>query len=221
MNIVENFYSKYYEQVFNRGNSFSVFASNLTHKSIEKDLEPFYENILEIGAGKGEHYKFVNHDFSEYVMVDLYDKPKNFALDDNRVTWIKGDICQINFPDETFDRILSMCVLHHLENPMDAILRIERWLKPGGVATIFLPSDPGLLNRINRAIFVTPRCKKLGFEYYDLVNALEHHNHSWSLKLLLKHAFRAHSIKIKWYPFGIPLLNLSLFSVWKVIKSSK
>ena len=51
------------------------------------------------------------------------------------------------------------------------IKNIKKLLKPGGTFPLFLPSDPGMLNRLIRKLFVTPSAKKLDFLQYELVNA--------------------------------------------------
>jgi phosphatidylethanolamine/phosphatidyl-N-methylethanolamine N-methyltransferase len=213
---VNDFYNNYYSQVFSQ-QGLSAFLNSLTHKALEAriDNDKKVSSVLEIGAGKGEHYKFVRHDFESYYMLDLVAKPENFSRFLN-AHWIQADICDPNLSLPKFDRILLMCVFHHLSNPKIAIENIKKILKPGGNLSIFLPSDPGILNRLNRKLFVTPKARKLGFNHYDLVNAREHRNHYWSLKRELEFQFKDYKISRRYYPFGLPVGNLSLFSIWQI-----
>ncbi|MDD2857615.1 MAG: class I SAM-dependent methyltransferase [Candidatus Nanopelagicales bacterium] len=217
--LVRRFYDDYYSRVFN-AEGFVGWSYRKTHRAVERghsglpDLE-----ILEIGAGTGEHLSFVDQSFSRYVMVDLSPEPVDPAWrGDTRITWLAGDVCKPILAGEQFDRVVSMCVLHHLHNPAAAMRNIRRWLKPGGTFTVFLPSDPGLLNRLNRGMFVTPRARRIGFPDYEVVNAREHHNHYWGLRHELQYEFRDYRIKHSYFPFRLPIADLSVFSVWNITK---
>ena len=220
------FYRDFYSATFESG-AFSGFAYSLTHKLLENSYQKSessidHPTILEVGAGKGEHLKFVKNDFSEYVNLDLFEAPDSFSSEyDDRVTWMQADILDVRGIRKRFDRVIVMCVLHHVNSPEKAISNMLQILKPGGVLSIFLPSDPGLLNRLNRKFFITPRVRKLGFSDYELVNAREHHNHFWALKKELLHQTKGFNRKIRYYPFSIPLASMSLFSIWTLTKPSE
>ena len=215
MDPVQDFYENYYSQVFSKNGLSSLFNS-FTHKALEFTVKSKKRmEILEIGAGKGEHYKYVKKDFQNYTMLDLYPQPSNFA-DFPNANWFQADICDPKLELPQYDRILVMCVFHHLSNPEIAMRNIKRFLKPGGTFSLFLPSDPGILNRVNRKLFVTPSARKAGFNEYEIVNAREHKNHYWGLKKELEHQFKEYKISRRYYPFGIPAGNLSLFSIWQI-----
>lgn len=236
--IVYDFYKNYYTQLFCEG-GFSAFSYKLTHKLVEKNYESFISSrkkqeqfilkssdpklcILEVGAGQGEHFEYVKSTFSEYVCLDLFEMPKDWVYqNDERLLWVKGDISKLDFDGKKFDRIIVMCVLHHLKDPFLALKNMQDLLNDDGVLTFFLPSDPGVLNRMNRKIFVSPKAKKLGFSEYALVNAIEHQNHYWGLKSLVNSIFANYTIRKRYYPFNIPSANLSLFSIWNIQKTIK
>jgi SAM-dependent methyltransferase len=44
-----------------------------------------------------------------------------------------GDAADLDFPTETFDQVLSVCVLEHIKKQEQAIKEMARVLKPGGV----------------------------------------------------------------------------------------
>jgi len=217
--VVRDFYEHYYERVFNSGGLVG-WSYKSTHRQMEQRIHlPAGASILEVGAGTGEHLPYVAPDFGRYVMVDLSGPPANPAwAGDERVSWVTGDISsELGFGEE-FDRVISMCVFHHLAEPEAAMSNIKRWLKPGGVFTLFLPSDPGILNRMNRRLFVEPKARKLGFEDYRLMAAQEHRNHYWSLNSLLLEEFAGYRIQRRYKPFGIPSGNLSSHSIWHITK---
>lgn len=54
------------------------------------------------------------------------------------------DLLKCPLPASSFDGIILLNVLEHIENDMGAIQQVARILKPGGVATIEVPAGPGL-----------------------------------------------------------------------------
>ena len=165
-NPVDLFYRDYYTRVFN-DKGLTRLSFSMTHKLVEARYSKFsrerhdgiMENsgllILEIGAGKAEHLPYVSMDFQKYVMLDLLNPPEVYpGMNDPRVSWIVGDICSYDQFEEKFDRIIIMCVLHHIRDLSIALKNISKLIKPGGTISIFLPSDPGLLVRVNRKLFV-------------------------------------------------------------------
>ena len=217
--VVKDFYDHYYERVFNSGGLVG-WSYKSTHRQMEQGVQvPDGASILEVGAGTGEHLPYVVPNFGRYVMVDLSPEPADPSWqDDARISWVVGDICSDLQFEEGFDRVISMCVFHHLAEPEAAMANIKRWLKPGGVFTLFLPSDPGMLNRVNRRLFVMPKARRLGFDDYELMAAQEHRNHYWSLNTLLLEQFEGYRIRRRFKPFGIPSGNLSSHSIWHITK---
>ena len=220
MDIVKDFYDNYYSKVFSNQGTSSFFNS-LTHKKLEstymydKNFSGKDFSVMEIGAGKGEHIEYVKHGYSSYLMVDIVPHPDN-VLFSPRVAWRTADICAKDLNLGTFDRIISTCVFHHLDDPVIAIENNKKHLKSGGTFSLFLPSDPGILNRLLRKLCVTPAANRFGFKYYEVVNAREHKNHYWSLKTNLKFQFKNYEITRRYYPLNIPFGNLSLFSIWQI-----
>lgn len=213
------FYRDFYAKVFN-DKGFVGWSYRKTHKAVEALFKSNRGlSILEIGAGSGEHFEFVSPDFASYTMVDLSPEPRLPSWrGDGRVRWITGDVSKEILRGEHFDRVISMCVLHHLDDPTAAFRNIRDWLKPGGTFSLFLPSDPGFLNRMNRNLFVAPRSRKLGFAEYLVFNAREHRNHYWGLKEELEYEFRGFTIKRRYWPLGVAVADLSVFSVWTITK---
>jgi len=220
VDIVRDFYENYYSRVFSNKGLSSIFNS-LTHKKLESNYIHNKINtdkkftVMEIGAGQGEHIKYVKHSYSSYLMVDIIPHP-DLSNIPAKADWQTVDFCEKKINLGTFDRIISTCVFHHLDDPVTAIENVKKHLKPGGTFSLFLPSDPGILNRLLRKICVTPSVGKLGFKHYEVVNAREHKNHYWSLKTNLDFQFKGYEITKKYYPINIPLGNFSLFSIWQI-----
>ena len=217
----EIFYREYYSKVFN-SDGFSGWSYRQTHKRLERRfLSNSGLRILEIGAGQGEHTEYLVPDYSELTLMDRVNiDPNGISNQDPRIINIVADAENITSAKSNYyDRIISMCVLHHVDNPQKVISNIRSWLKVGGVFSLFLPSDPGLLNRLNRKLTIIPKTRKLGFYDFEIVAAREHKNHYWAIKEELKYGFRDCKIEAQYFPLPIRSANLSLFSIWHVTKS--
>ena len=223
--LVKDFYDNYYSKIFNAvgGGSFSSLAYRITHKKLEisHNTDQYFEKVLEIGAGQGEHLKFVRHKFSKYIMSDLL--PIKVQPTNSNVECMSFDASSIPFEDKFFDRCLMMCVLHHVQDTEKVLNEIKRVTKTkeegqegGGVISIFLPHDPLFANRLNRRLFVTPRVNKLGFPDYELVNALEHRNHYHSIMTQINYIFSGAEISVRQYPFHLRVPNINLFSIIEI-----
>jgi SAM-dependent methyltransferase len=215
--LVDYFYKHFYKSVFEES-SIAAKAYRRTHSLLEDRDFPRSARILEIGAGNGQHLAFINTAYSEYIMLD----PRRPSLDlishEGMVRWVEGSAEDNNLQLGTFDRVIMTCVLHHVTDVAAVLRNISNWLVPGGTFSLFLPSDPGLLNRLNRKLYVNRRARRLGFLEYELVNAREHRNHYWSLKTQLKFHFRGFQIDRRYFPLPIPLASASLFSIWHITK---
>ena len=92
--------------------------------------------ILEIGAGRGEHLKFVKADYSKYVMTDISEWGKTEIEEiiklDHRISFELANIEKLSFPDNTFDRVICTCVLIHVDEPFFVFRRTEESNKAWG-----------------------------------------------------------------------------------------
>ena len=213
---ISKFYQDDYHLLFTQNRILKLFKAK-THLSLEKNLaRNTYERVLEIGAGNGEHFAYVTHSFDTYTMLDLNENPFRHDFKDSRIRFVRGDIESINFHGATFDRIIMTCVLHHLSNPLKSLYNIRDLLSPGGVFSLFLPCDPGLVNRLNRFLVVNPIAKSLGIHSYTLVNAIEHRNHFLSLNHIVRYVFRNFDMQIRYFPTRLKIHDLNAFVVYQI-----
>ncbi len=99
--------------------------------------------VLEIGVGLGaDHQQFSEAgadlwgiDLTERAVEHTRQRLEAFGLTSHLAV---GDAENLDFPDETFDRVYSWGVLHHSPDTPKAIAEVFRVLKRGGVASIMI-----------------------------------------------------------------------------------
>ena len=179
-------------------------------------------SILEIGAGRGEHFDFVKNDFSQYVMSDISTWGKStideIIKKDKRVSFEIQDIEELTFTDETFDRVICSCVLIHVDQPYLALGELNMVTRSGGTISLYIAADPGVLLRLIRFIVTAPKMKKLDVPY-DLINALSHRNNAGGLIEMCKFVFKDSKMKISYHPFRIKSWNFSTHIIVNIIKN--
>lgn len=192
--------------------------------------ESNFPKVLELGAGSLQHHPFVRHSYETYIASDIRpigthagwaewgggrtpDAIGNFTM--------TADATAIPFDDATFDRVVATCLILHIPDPAAALQEWLRVTKPGGTVDFLMPCEPGLALRLYRLLFSRRRAKKLGFEYFNLVNAVDHCNSTWAILELVEHLDGVASVRSSWRPF--PFLrswNANLQSVVRLVKTA-
>ena len=219
----------WYRDNYNRINATAVpnsLSNRILHKLIEK---PFKTNanleILEVGANAGEHLPYVAADFSNYTMTDIRPLVDNKTLNEIRSRYkVKGsvnfqiaDVQNLPFEDQTFDRVISTCLFHHLDRPLDAFKEVRRVANIGGTISILIPNDPGIMYRLLRGLTSVRAAKQEGLHHeVQLVHAIEHRNHFLQLKTLLEYQFKKDIISISSFPLKVNSYNLNAISVFHI-----
>ena len=194
---------------------FSGKLLQLTHKQLASFGNKFQkqqDNVLEIGAGQGEHFPFVNKNFTTYTMSDISEwgtaEISKILEIDNRVNFDKQDIQALTYPDNSYDRVITTCVIAHVDEPYESFLEVRRVTKNEGTCSFLVSADPSILLRFIRATLTAPKMKKLGSPYL-LINAISHRNSAGGIIEIAKHVFRDDQVQIKYFPFRIRSWNLS------------
>lgn len=191
-------------------------AYGLVHKLMEKRHKQAttFSRVLELGAGNGEHFQFVKHNFDEYYMTDIQDINLESNFQDSRVILKKVDCTNLEtFQDGYFDRLIATCLLVHLKDPHLALSEWRRVVKEGGELTIYLASEPGFILTLIRRVFIWPKTRKLGIPNPEFFAYSEHINHYPRMNTLVKEVFRNDVITRKTYPFPLFSWQFSLFQI--------
>lgn len=107
-------------------------------------FENYLENnkILEIGCGSGGNSKIFN-DSTNYYGIDI---SPNAIKRGNNNNLILSDANHLPFVDKTFDAVLLLDVLEHLEDDVSTIIEAHRVLKDGGFILVLVPAFGFLWN---------------------------------------------------------------------------
>lgn len=223
-NFQDNWYRNNYEKVNVTAIKGSFFKYVL-HKSIELGAgRNDGLNILEVGTNNGEHLRFVESgwkNLGSYIACDVREPDLGSLeyFESQGVKFVLASLEDLPFEDNSFDRIILTCVLHHVNNPERAILELRRVLKPGGKLSILLPNDPGLMYRLSRAFTTLPIAISKGlFWEVQLNHALEHKGNFLSLFRLLRYIFGNDKMKVLGWPFFFSTYSFNVFSTIQITK---
>ncbi len=150
----------------------------LTREYLRPEME-----VLEFGCGTGStaisHAPHVKHIQAIDVSSKMLEIARGKAEANNigNISFELSNIDEISVPDQTFDAVLALSILHLLKNKEEVVSKVHRMLKPGG---IFVTSTVCLGDTKLRIIrFVAPIGKALGllpvlrvFTLKDLVDSL-------------------------------------------------
>ncbi len=127
-------------------------------KKLEVTREYFQPEmeVFEFGCGTGStaiaHAPFVKHIQAIDISSNMIEIAKGKATTGNieNVTFSQSSVDEFNASDQTFDAVMGHSILHLLDNKEQAIAKVHKMLKPGGV---FITSTacigkPGILFKI-------------------------------------------------------------------------
>lgn len=198
-------------------------AAAWTHRSLEqfpRNWHTNFDSVLEIGAGNGEHFRYVKHDFRTYVETDvriqlLLTGTKNRNYDERLIQEQLDANDLSSLKSNSIDRLVATCVLVHLENPAHVLAEIRRSLKNGGVASLYVPCEPGMVLRILRYWTTARRGRKLGVDHlYFHYN--EHRFHVLYIQEAIKGVFGLDEVKMTRYPLKNFGWNFNLWQIYQI-----
>lgn len=199
------------------------FFMRSCHKNLEKiNFPKNISKVLEIGAGDSPHYEYIKHSFDEYCILETSKFALNINHQNPKVKVLEYDGVTIPFENNLFDRIIISHCLEHINNPEKFLLQMMNKLKKGGILSISLPTDPGLLFRLGRfylKIFSIKNKYNISKDDFDYMNATEHVNSIFGLIAIIKYHFKNNIIE-NYLPFKIKLPDLNLFYNVHIIKKN-
>jgi 2-polyprenyl-6-hydroxyphenyl methylase/3-demethylubiquinone-9 3-methyltransferase len=132
------------------------------------------KSVLDVGCGGGYSCEYMTDREMQISGIDISPSSitvaKNHALANNlTIDYRTADACQLPFPDASFDFVLCVDVLEHINDPALAIKEISRVLKPKGYF---------LFDTINRNFFT-----KLFFIWLaqNLLRIIPKDTHDWGM----------------------------------------
>ena len=139
--------SRTYERFRMPGSSFHSDKYRMMLRSVPKDKN---HKVLEIGAGTGIYTRFLVRDFKHVVATDI---DEGMCAQAKRLIpeadVQQADACKLPFPDNSFDGVFGVGILHHISNRLAMFREVARVLKPGGW---FAFCEPNALNPFTRFV---------------------------------------------------------------------
>lgn len=228
-----DFYGDGYEKLLYSGAI--GFASKLVHKSLENfDLSQApnrIDTVLELGAGHGQHFSYVKHDFNTYFETDirlenLPNRRSNLFVNSDgskrRVIKMRMDAQNLeSVQSNSIDRLIAGCLLIHLQDPEGALREWKRVIKEeGGILSIYIPCEPGLLLRSLRQMTTVRKAKKSGIKHLSF-HYREHIGHFPRMDLLIKEVFYDFRIRRNFFPSFFPSWNSNLWCTYQISSSAE
>ncbi len=190
------------------------FLMKYCHRKLEcfKRKEK-YSKVLEIGAGNIPHLDYLKHDYDEYFIAETSSYALEFYKEMKNVKAYSYDGVNLPFEDNFFDRIIISHCLEHISEPEKFLFEVMNKLRNGGVLSISLPTDPGLLWRLGKIFtkyYTAKRTYKISSNEYDYLLATEHINSIFNLISIIRYNFK-NQIEENFLPFKIRLVDINLF----------
>src|ERR1051325_5456974 len=115
------------------------------------------DRVLDVGCGTGSlAWEIVTTTAASKIIAIDASKPfldyARSQFSDPRLTFELGDAQRVSYPDDSFDRCLSMLVMRHIPDPIKATKEMRRITRPGGVIATTMWDNTGG-HQINQSIW--------------------------------------------------------------------
>jgi dTDP-4-dehydrorhamnose reductase len=104
------------------------------------DRKPKTVKVLDFGCGSGIFVQELAEARYHSYGIDISEEAIKFGRLQGRKNLEVLDSHKVNYPDNTFDAIVTLDVLEHLEDEEWALKEMERILKPDGVLVVMVPA---------------------------------------------------------------------------------
>ena len=176
--------ARFWDRIAERYSKKPIADEGAYRKKLEKTRTYFRPamRILEFGCGTGEtailhapHVKHIHAIDMSSKMIEIAKRKAGTAKVSN-VTFETSTIEEFSAPDQSFDAVLGLSILHLLEDKDAAIAKVFEMLKPGGV---FVSSTACLGDTMKFFKWIAPIGRFLGvipmvrvFTVQELVSSL-------------------------------------------------
>ncbi len=219
--IVFEWYRSHYNQINSTAVPGSI-SNRVLHKLVEREFKSNQGlTILEVGTNNGEHIPYVADDYDKYVATDVVLNPNFNKSAYRNVQYEAADLLSLPYADDSFDRVISTCVFHHLSDPDIGLRELRRVTKKNGKISILLPNDPGLMYRFLRGMTTLRKAKSAGLLFeVQLVHAIEHRSHYLAIQTFVNWVYKDDEIKKRYFPLKIKSYNMNALTCYTIQKSS-
>ena len=138
---------------------------------------PLTSPMLDLGCGDGD---FATNTFDRKIDVGMdpwLQELKQASDTDAYRLLLQGDGCNMPFPDDSFNTIISNSVLEHIPRVDDVISEVSRVLKPGASFIFCVPNQNFTHNLSISRFLERLGLKKLAAAYRGWFNKISRHHH--------------------------------------------
>ena len=119
--------------------------------------------ILDVGSASGGNTILLSELGFDLTSLEMSDLGVELQLK-RGITVIKGDATNLPFQSESFDAVLCLDVLEHIEDDVSALKEMYRVTKQGGKFLFSVPEDPKLWSDHDEAVSHVRRYLRKDFE---------------------------------------------------------
>ncbi|MDO8141246.1 MAG: class I SAM-dependent methyltransferase [Candidatus Brocadiales bacterium] len=119
----------------------SVLANELLLREVLKTVPYIKGQLLDVGCGEKPYSNIFSVHIDSYVGIDLVQ-----SLHGKHAVDIYASAHHLPFKKDTFDTVLCLEVLEHVERPLEVLKEIYAVLKKGGVLILSVPQNYWLHN---------------------------------------------------------------------------
>jgi SAM-dependent methyltransferase len=124
--------------------------------------------IIDIGCSSGFLLRLLHQRFPNHALVgaDCVLGPlERLSRSVQDIPLLQFDLLKCPWPEQSFDAVVLLNVLEHIEDDLGAVRQVHRILKRGGVAILEVPAGPDLYDVYDREL--------LHFRRYRMADLLE------------------------------------------------
>lgn len=200
----------------------SIIFSKRYHKGlisiVLRSIPPHSKRILDIGCGYGNMTKFLEASGQTVVGLDLGGL---FYLPyiSQKLSFLKSDALHIPFSDNTFDCVISLDVIEHIDNDLSFVREVNRVLKSGALTIIETPNRCRLSMQILRLLKHDSQKFPKSYGHDELLGDIIHIREYTKIELEKIFAlanFKEINISGHWFGFTTP--DIGVQKAWRAFE---